>query len=345
MRYDRQIALPGIGLEGQAKLSRARVLIIGAGGLGSPAALYLAGAGVGHLGLVDADRIELSNLHRQILYRTEDEGSSKVECAATRLRSLNPEIQVQTYPVMVNAENVESLITGYDLVIDGTDDLPTRGVVHDACYRAGKTYILGAVFRFEGHVGVFSREQESCLRCLFPDSEKATPANCNEAGTLGSVTGVIGSLQATEALKVLLGIGEPLYSSLLIYDALSARNRVWKFQRRADCFCCGTGKREPMISFEAFLSEHPLSLVVDLRESHELASGVLPGAKSIPLARLEEAALSWERTTPVLLYCQRGGRSKGGVEILRSFGFSQVHELTGGIEAFRRGSAQVVQCP
>ncbi len=345
MRYDRQIALPGFGLEGQAKLSRARVLIIGAGGLGSPAALYLAGAGVGHLGLVDADRIELSNLHRQILYRTEDQGSSKVECAATRLRSLNPETQIQTYPVMVNAENVETLIAGYELVIDGTDDLVSRGIVHDACYRAGKTYILGAVFRFEGQVGVFSREQGSCLRCLFPHAEKATPANCNEAGTLGSVTGVIGSLQATEALKVLLGIGEPLYRSLLIYDALTARNRIWKFQRRTDCVCCGDGKRESVITLETFLSENPTSRVVDLRESHELATGVLPGATSIPLARLEKATLNWERTTPVLLYCQRGGRSKGAVETLLSAGFSRVHELTGGIESYRRGGAQVVQCP
>lgn len=252
-RYARQIILPEVGIAGQQHLMDARVLVVGAGGLGAPILLYLAAAGVGTLGVVDGDSVDLTNLHRQVLYRTEDVGQSKVTLTKARLQEINPEVTVESYPLMLTSANAREIMGGYDLVLDGSDNFPTRYLVNDACVLEGKPLIYGAISQFEGQVSVFTAGGP-CYRCIFPEPPRpGTVLSCAEAGVFGVLPGVIGSLMATEALKVLLGIGEPLVGTLLHYDALYGETRRVALRRKQDCPVCGDSPTlRELIDYEVF---------------------------------------------------------------------------------------------
>ena len=332
-RYHRHIALPELGRGGQERLKSARVVVIGAGGLGSPAALYLAAAGVGTLGLVDYDRVELSNLQRQVLFDSAAVGRLKTEAARERLLALNPEITVVPHTLTLRAENVLQVLRDYDLVLDGTDRLTTRYLVNDACVLLGKPLVSAAIHRFEGHAMTYLPGRGPCYRCLFPEAEEGVVASCSEAGVLGVLPGVLGAIQATEAVKILTGIGEPIVGRLVTYDALELRFLELPVTRRLDCAVCG---EHPMITAPQDAGEScdsvaltsvrrltPAALrdllasdqdragltLIDVREPQEFAARHLAGACNIPLAylplRLGELS---HGCTPVFL-CRSGRRS------------------------------------
>ena len=351
-RYARHLALPEIGLAGQQRLAAASVLVIGAGGLGSPAALYLAAAGVGTLGLVDHDSIELSNLQRKVLFTSGEIGAGKAETARARLSALNPGINVVAHAVRLDASNVESLFANYEVIVDGTDRLSVRYLVNDACVLLRKPLVSAAIHRFEGQAMTYVPEAGPCYRCLYPESSEGLVPNCAEAGVLGVLPGVMGSLQATEVIKVLLGIGEPLVGRLLVYDALSLSFQEFRFQRRDDCAVCGT---HPTIANVRFHEEKIVPqiseftpteladalkgpggeslLLVDVREPHEWAAGRLPGSVHIPLAtlpqRLDEIGAE---STPVFV-CHSGGRSMAACRFLAAQGRAALN-LAGGVHAW-----------
>src|SRR5712672_2886677 len=314
-RYSRHLLLPEIGAAGQEKLKESKVLVVGAGGLGSPASLYLAAAGVGTLGIVDHDRVDLSNLQRQLLFATSDVGAGKAPTAQTRLRALNPDISVVAYELELRGDNALELLRPYDLVLDGSDRLATRYLVNDACVLLGKPLVSAAIHRFEGQAMSYVPGRGPCYRCLFPESAEGLVPNCAEAGVLGVLPGVLGALQATEAIKLLLGLGEALVGRLLTYDALAMQWREFRFARREECAVCGT---RPTITSQTLLAAaesdrgalRPLRLkprqlqarlarlarlaspgeaasamsIVDVREPREFSAGHLPGALNIPLA-------------------------------------------------------------
>lgn len=352
-RYARHLALPEIGAAGQQKLGASAVLIVGAGGLGSPAALYLAAAGVGRIGLLDHDRIEVSNLQRQVLFTTGEIGLGKAVTAKARLEALNPTLQLDAHEEKLVAGNVERLFGPYDLIIDGTDRLTTRYLVNDACVLLGKPLVSAAIHRFEGQAMTYLPGQSPCYRCLYPDSPEDLIPNCATAGVLGVLPGVMGSLQATEAIKLLLGIGEPLAGRLLVYDALTLRFDEFRFSRRPDCAVCG---EHPTITSVAHHEDKPLSqisewtpqqlaselkagaeerlLLVDVREPHEWAAGRLPGSVHIPLGtlsqRLDEIPAG---LTPVFI-CAAGGRSMAACRLLASTRNQNAINLAGGVMAW-----------
>src|SRR5688572_14058725 len=252
-RYARQIKLPEIGAAGQDKLRASSVLIIGAGGLGSPSALYLAAAGIGRIGLVDFDRVDVTNLHRQILYGTSDVGVPKLEAAAVRLRDLNPDVRVETHDARLTSENALELIAQYDIVVDGTDNFATRYLVNDACVLLGKPNVYGSIFRFDGQASVFCTAEGPCYRCLYPEPPPpGMVPSCAEGGVLGVLPGLIGTLQATEAIKLILGVGEPLIGRLTLVDALGAQWRTVKVRRNPKCPACGTRELQTLIDYEEF---------------------------------------------------------------------------------------------
>lgn len=351
-RYARHLALPEIGPAGQDRLARASVLVIGAGGLGSPAALYLAAAGVGTIGLVDHDRIEVSNLQRQVLFTTAEIGQGKAATARARLTALNPQLTVVAHEEKLLAGNVERIFAPYDVIIDGTDRLATRYLINDACVLLGKPLVSAAIHRFEGQAMTYLPDRSPCYRCLYPESPEDLVPNCATAGVLGVLPGVMGSLQATEAIKLLLGIGEPLAGRLLVYDALSLSFDEFRFQRRHDCAVCG---EHPTITSVAHHEEKGLShitewtpqqlagelkdgaeerlLLVDVREPHEWAAGRLPGSVHIPLGtlphRLQEIPAD---VTPVFI-CAGGVRSMAACRLLAAQGRDAVN-LTGGVMAW-----------
>jgi sulfur-carrier protein adenylyltransferase/sulfurtransferase len=356
-RYARHLALPEIGLAGQQRLAAASVLVIGAGGLGSPAALYLAAAGVGKLGLVDHDNIELSNLQRQVLFTSSEIGAGKAETARVRLSALNPGIDVVAHAVRLDASNVESLFADYDVVVDGTDRLAVRYLINDACVLMRKPLVSAAIHRFEGQAMTYVPEAGPCYRCLYPQSSEGLVPNCAEAGVLGVLPGVMGSLQATEVIKVLLGIGEPLVGRLLVYDALSLSFQEFRFQRRDDCAVCGAQPTIASVSFheEKIVPENSVSviseftpteladalkkpsgealLLVDVREPYEWAAGRLPGSVHIPLATLpQRLGEIGADATPVFI-CAAGGRSMAACRFAASQGRSAVN-LAGGVNAW-----------
>lgn len=239
-RYSRHIILPDVGGEGQKKLLSSRILLVGLGGLGSPAALYLAAAGVGTLGLVDFDRVELSNLQRQVIHTTDDLGKSKVQSAMASIHALNPDVSVDEYEQRLSVDNVKEIISDYDLIVDGTDNFPTRFLLNDACVIQGKTIVYGAIFRFEGQVSVFASDRGPCYRCLIPEMPPpGSVPRCQEAGVLGILPGVIGALQATEAIKLILGVGRPLIGRLLLFDALDMEMSEMKLRKNPRCPACG----------------------------------------------------------------------------------------------------------
>ncbi len=357
IRYGRHLALPDVGLEGQRRLKAARALIVGTGGLGAPAALYLAAAGVGTIGLVDFDRVEASNLQRQVLFATADIGRSKLDASTERLRALNPNVTLVRHEGELDAGNILDVLASYDILLDGTDNFPSRYLINDACVRLGRPDVFGSVYRFEGQVSVFAPPAGPCYRCLFPEPPPAEAVpSCAEGGVLGLLPGVVGTIQATEALKVLLGIGSPLVGRLLLYDALEMRFRELEIRRDPDCSRCSPRHRsdpltevvlapavgDPAQDLEIGAEELDRALrgpapplLVDVREPGEFAEGHLDGARLIPLGELAGHADELRGAVPVVLYCQMGGRSGRGARLLRDAGLTTARSLKGGLRAYR----------
>jgi sulfur-carrier protein adenylyltransferase/sulfurtransferase len=362
-RYHRHLILPGVGEEGQRRLKAARVLLVGAGGLGSPAALYLAAAGVGHVGVVDADAVELSNLQRQVLHGTRDVGRAKVASARERLRELNPHVAVATYHTRLTSANALELLRDYDIVVDGSDNFPTRYLISDACVLLGIPNVYGSVTRFEGQASVFGTEEGPCYRCLFP--EPPAPGlvpDCAEGGVFGVLPGMIGVIQATETIKLITGAGEPLVGRLLLVDALRMQFRSIDLERNPECPACGTRELTVLTDYDAFCGTPsvettptleledewsdeitPLRLaarlqngtppsVLDVREPYEWAIGRISGARLVPLNSLPQAVSSLDREAELVVYCHHGVRSAAAVAWLRDQGFARVRNLVGGID-------------
>ncbi len=356
-RYGRHLIIPEIGMEGQLKLKSGRVLIIGAGGLGSPLSLYLAAAGVGTIGLVDFDKVELTNLQRQILHSTDSIGRSKLDSARERLLALNPGVKIEAHDTRLTSENALDILREYDVIVDGTDNFPTRYLVNDACVLLGKPNVYGSVFRFEGQASVFGAPEGPCYRCLYP--EPPPPGfvpSCAEGGVLGVLPGIIGVVQATEAVKLLLGIGEPLVGRLLVYDALRMNFRELKLRKDPACPICGPNRTiHELIDYEQFcgVSSQPGAgseieplelkdlldrrlpmLLLDVREPHEWQMCRIPGATLIPLGQLLSRTAELAAAEDIVVYCRSGVRSGRAVELLKGKGFPRVRNLRGGILAW-----------
>jgi molybdopterin/thiamine biosynthesis adenylyltransferase/rhodanese-related sulfurtransferase len=359
-RYHRHLILPEVGEEGQRRLKAARVLLVGAGGLGAPAALYLAAAGIGHLGIVDADSVELSNLQRQIIHDTRDVARAKVASAEARVHALNPHVDVATYRTRLTSSNALELLGGYDVIVDGSDNFATRYLVNDACVLLGKPNVSGGVLRFEGQASVFSAGDGPCYRCLF--REPPPPAlvqNCADSGVLGVVPGLIGVIQAAETIKLITGIGETLVGRLLLVDTLRMRFRTIGLQKDPECVACGRREITTLIDYEAFCGvskredESPVDadadeitpvalaarlergegpLLLDVREPHEWAIARLPGARLVPLNSLPDALDGLDRSEEIIVYCHHGLRSAAAVDWLREQGFDRARNLVGGID-------------
>jgi sulfur-carrier protein adenylyltransferase/sulfurtransferase len=356
-RYSRHLIMPEVGLEGQKKLKAARVLAIGTGGLGSPLALYLAAAGVGTIGLVDFDVVDDSNLQRQILFGTGDVGRSKLSAAAARLRDMNPNVNVLTFEKRLSSENALEIFRDFDIVADGTDNFPTRYLVNDACVFTGKPNVYASIFRFEGQASVFWARKGPCYRCLYaePPPPGLVPS-CAEGGVLGILPGLLGVVQATETIKLILGSGEPLIGRLLLVDALGMRFRELKLRKNPDCVVCGPNPRvTKLIDYEAFCGIVPETtsapgipeisveelkalrdrkadfVLVDVREPHEIEISSFPESVKIPLGRLPERVNELSTADEIVVHCKSGARSAKAVQFLRDAGFKKVRNLAGGI--------------
>ena len=359
-RYSRHLILPEVGVDGQRRLKNARVLCIGAGGLGSPATLYLAAAGVGTIGLVDFDAVDVSNLQRQILHGTDDVGQSKLASARARLSALNPHVQIETFETALTSANALEIFRDFDVIVDGTDNFPTRYLVNDACVLLGKPNAYGSIFRFEGQASVFATKGGPCYRCLYPEPPPAgLVPSCAEGGVLGVLPGVIGTIQATETLKLILGAPGTLVGRLLLYDAWNMRFRELKLRRDASCPICGdTPAIRELIDYEAFcgvstaapsataagatveelktrLDAGERPFILDVREPNEYQICRIPGSVLIPLAqlpqRLRELPGAGEE---LLVHCKMGGRSAKAVTLLHEHGFTRARNLEGGILAW-----------
>ena len=355
-RYSRHLIMPEVGLEGQKKLKAARVLAIGAGGLGSPLSLYLSAAGVGTLGLVDFDVVDDSNLQRQLLFGTKDVGRSKLEAAAERLKDLNPNVNVVPFEERLTSENALRIFRDFDIVADGTDNFPTRYLVNDACVLTGKPNVYASIFRFEGQASVFWAQKGPCYRCLYSEPPPAgLVPSCAEGGVLGILPGLLGVLQATEVVKLILGTGEPLIGRLLLVDALGMRFRELKLRKNPDCVICGPNPTvTKLIDYEAFcgveleapavgipeISVEDLKdlrdrraafVLVDVREPHEFAISSFPESVKIPLGSLAQNLNRLSTADEIVVHCKTGGRSAKAVQFLRQAGFKKVRNLTGGI--------------
>lgn len=363
-RYSRHLILPEVNVDGQRRIKAARVLCIGAGGLGSPAAFYLTAAGIGTLGLVDADRVDASNLQRQILYGTDDVGKPKLEKARARLREMNPAVQIVRYDTQLTSANATEIIAPYDLVIDGSDNFPTRYLSNDVCVFARKPNIYGSVFRFEGQASVFAPHLGGpCYRCLFPEPPPPGAApSCAEAGVLGVLPGIIGLIQATESLKLILGAGETLAGRLLHFDALKMKFREFNLRRDPTCpvcgdaptifepidyqqFCAGPAEDDwfaapagvPTISVRELKTKMDMKealTLIDVREPYEYEIARIDGSRLIPLGELETHVSELPRTGALVLQCHSGGRSEHAVRILQEAGFENAVNLKGGIDAW-----------
>jgi len=356
-RYQRHLALGEIGAAGQEKLKAARVLVVGAGGLGSPAALYLAAAGCGTLGLLDCDRVELSNLQRQVLFDSSAIARSKAEAGRERLASLNPEIRVVAHALELKAANVRALFRDYDLVLDGTDRLATRYLVNDACVILGLPLVSAAIHRFEGQVMTYVPGRGPCYRCVFPQAPEGVLANCAQAGVLGVLPGVLGTLQATEAIKLITGVGDPLTGRLLTYDALEMRFHEFRVARRPDCAVCGTAPtitepRDPAprppdavagavrrITASALNellrdARAPELRLIDVREVHEFSTGHLEGAVNIPLGELPRRLAEIAPHNAPVFICRSGSRSLAACELALRAGVAAPANLEGGLLAW-----------
>ena len=365
-RYHRHLILPEVGADGQRRLKAARVLLIGAGGLGSPAALYLAAAGVGHVGVVDADDVELSNLQRQVLHDTASVGTPKVDSAAARMRAINPHVDVVSHRTRLTSANAMQLLADYDVVVDGSDNFPTRYLVNDACVLLGKPNVYGSVLRFEGQASVFSFGDGPCYRCLF--REPPPPGlvqSCADSGVLGVLPGLIGVVQAAETIKLITGAGETLAGRLLLVDGLRMRFRTIDVTRDPECRACGTHEITTLIDYEAFCGVAPDSgghvpaeegdddeisprtlaermkagtppALLDVREPYEWTIARLPDAQLVPLDALPHAVSTLDPGAELVVYCHHGIRSAAAVTWLRERGFQRARNLTGGIDRWSR---------
>ena len=353
--------MPEVGLTGQQKLKAASILLIGAGGLGSPAALYAAAAGVGRIGIVDFDVVELSNLQRQIIHSTASVGRSKLDSAADRIRSLNPYVEVQPFEVQLTSENALDILRGFDVIIDGTDNFPTRYLVNDACVLLGKPNVYGSIFRFEGQASVFYAKEGPCYRCLYPEPPPpGLVPSCAEGGVIGVLPGIIGSIQALQTIKLVLGKGQTLIGRLLLFDALNLKFRELKLRKNPDCALCGKNPTiTELIDYEEFCGirgeEHvPLTTVpevtapdvkkmidekrpfvlVDVREPHEFDICRIPGSTLIPLGDLPSRMHELSSADEIVVHCRSGVRSARAVELLMKAGFRKIHNLKGGVLAW-----------
>ena len=349
-RYGRQLVLAEIGVAGQERLRGARILVVGAGGLGSPAALYLAAAGVGTIGIIDDDVVEISNLHRQILHASSDVGRDKTASASDSIERLNPHVIVRRHQHRLTGQNADSLFQDYDVIVDGSDNYQTRYAVNDASARTGKPWVYGSVERFSGQVSVFGTPSGPCYRCIFPEAPAPglTPS-CEEIGVLGAVPGVVGSLQAVEALKMILGIGDLLVGRLLQLDLEHANLRIVRFDRRPDCETCrGTGKGASDQATSEFIdadiepaqlarrmNEHGNLVLLDIREPWEWSVGRIGEPQLLPMGDLEQRIDSLDRSLDHIVYCHHGTRSSVAAEWLRARGFRALN-LAGGIDRWSR---------
>ena len=363
-RYSRHLIVPEVGMEGQLKLKAARALCIGAGGLGTPVALYLAAAGVGTIGIVDFDVVDYSNLQRQIIHGTPDVGRSKLDSAKTRLNALNPEVEVVTHDMALSSQNALGLFADYDLIVDGTDNFPTRYLVNDACVIAGKPNVYGSIFRFEGQASVFATKDGPCYRCMFPEPPPpGLVPSCAEGGVLGILPGVVGTLQATEAVKLILGVGESLVGRFLLFDALKMQFRELKVRKDPDCPVCGEHPTvTELIDYEQFCGVTPAApapavtpgaddeatveelktrldrqdpfLLLDVREPQEFEICRIPGSVLIPLSELPSRFSELEGHEDMIVHCKSGVRSGKAIRLLKDAGFGRARNLKGGILAW-----------
>jgi sulfur-carrier protein adenylyltransferase/sulfurtransferase len=365
LRYSRHLLIPEVGLEGQKKLKASSALIIGTGGLGSPVALYLAAAGIGRIGLVDFDVVDESNLQRQVIHGTATVGKLKVESAKDRLRDLNPDIQVETYNEPFTSDNAIRIASQYDVLIDGTDNFATRYLTNDVCVFLGKPNVYGSIFRFDGQASVFDARVGPCYRCLFPEPPPpGLVPSCAEGGVLGVLPGTIGTIQATEALKVLLGIGSPLVGKLMLYNALDMSFDFVNLRKNPKCRVCGPDADvKELIDYDEFcgvpgrdheegsagagwdidapqlaslLQETSAPLLLDVREPHELEISWLPNATNIPLGTLAARLSELDSAREMVVFCKAGTRSARALELLVSAGFKRVKNLRGGINAWAK---------
>jgi adenylyltransferase/sulfurtransferase len=359
-RYSRHLLLPEVGVAGQHRLREASVLIIGAGGLGSPTALYLAAAGVGRLGLVDFDTVEVSNLQRQVLYGTSDVGRPKLAAAKARLNDLNPDVEVTPFEEQLTRENAMRILNEFDIVVDGTDNFPTRYLVNDACVLLGKPNVYGSIYRFEGQATVFDARRGPCYRCLYPEPPPpGLVPSCAEGGVLGVLPGLIGTVQAIETVKLVLDQGEPLIGRLLLFDALAMKFRELKLRKSPECVLCGpNATQKELIDYPAFCGVSPVAetssdlptieapalatamkgsdppFLLDVREPEEWEIAHLPGAKLIPQDELPERVSELTEVREVVVYCKTGNRSGRATRLLLDLGFRNVRNLRGGIDAW-----------
>jgi adenylyltransferase/sulfurtransferase len=357
VRYSRHILLPQVGEEGQRALKRSRVLLVGAGGLGSPVALYLAAAGVGTLGLVEFDTVDLSNLQRQILYGSAAVGSPKIESARDRLHDINPNVHVEAYETRLDSSNALDIARGYDLIVDGTDNFATRYLVNDTSVLLEIPNVYGSVFRFEGQASVFGAPEGPCYRCLFrePPPPDLVPS-CAEGGVLGIIPGLIGTIQATEAIKMLLGLGDTLVGRLLLVDALGMSFRTISIRKDPECPACGTREIRELIDYDQFCAGQPATPqeateiadiqpaqlaerikrgdqleIIDVREPYEWEIGHIPGARLVPLGDIAAEIPRLDRKKQIIVYCKVGGRSRRAAQQLVDAGVRDVRNLAGGI--------------
>jgi molybdopterin/thiamine biosynthesis adenylyltransferase/rhodanese-related sulfurtransferase len=359
-RYSRHIVMPEVGLDGQRKLKAGSVLLVGTGGLGAPLGLYLAAAGVGRLGLMDFDVVDFTNLQRQVMFSTGDVGRSKITAARERLLGINPHIQIEAHEMRLDSSNALDLFRNYDIIVDGTDNFPARYLVNDACVLLGKPNVYGSIFRFEGQASVFWAERGPCYRCLYeePPPPGLVPS-CAEGGVLGVLPGIIGVIQATETVKLIMGIGEPLVGRFLIYDALKMKFRELKLRKDPDCSVCGThptvtklidyeqfcgvtpAAREPVtvntateitsVEFKKRLDRGDALKIVDVREPNEYLINRIGGSVLIPLGDVPKRYNELDPEAEIVVHCKMGGRSAKAADFLRSVGFKRVLNLKGGI--------------
>lgn len=360
-RYSRHLIMPEVGLEGQKKLQAATVLLIGVGGLGSPVALYLAAAGIGRIGLVDSDVVEYSNLQRQIIHGTGDIGRPKLHSARDRILDINPETKVDMFETMIDSSNALQIMGEYDVIIDGTDNFPTRYLTNDACVLLGKPNVYGSIFRFEGQASVFYSKEGPCYRCLFPEPPPpGLVPSCAEGGVLGVLPGVIGTIQATEAVKLILGVGNPLIGRLLLYDALQMSFDQVNLRKDPDCPVCGKNPTvTELIDYVQFCGVHPAEelgsnreitpaelrdklhdggnvVLLDVREPHEWAISHLEGALLIPQGDLPTRMSELNTADEIVLLCRSGERSALALNLLHDAGFRRLKNLVGGVNAWAR---------
>jgi molybdopterin/thiamine biosynthesis adenylyltransferase/rhodanese-related sulfurtransferase/molybdopterin converting factor small subunit len=365
LRYSRHLIMPEVGIEGQLKLKQAQVLLIGAGGLGAPLGMYLAAAGIGRIGLVDFDVVDFTNLQRQVIHGTKDVGRKKLDSAADTMHDINPYVQIDKYEVPLTSDNALDILKHYDMVIDGTDNFPTRYLVNDACVLLGKPNVYGSIFRFEGQATVFAYQGGPCYRCLYPEPPPpGLVPSCAEGGVLGILPGTIGLIQATEAVKLILGIGEPLVGRLLLYDALAMRFRELKLRRNAECPVCGDhptvtklidyqqfcgvphqpvaaapastagpGEIDP-VEVKAKLDRGENFVLIDVREPHEYQICKIPQARLIPLGQVPQRMHELDPDDEIVLHCKSGVRSGKAADLLRQSGFKKVLNMKGGILAW-----------